>query len=282
MRLFLLFVLFIQLFLLNSCKKYKEADPSFFLKSKTISVTTNPLQGTSSNKITDLWVYTDGKFQGVYPVGNLIPISSKENGTKINVFAGIKNNGISDTRIFYPFFNFLTIDTFVAAGKTIERDFTFNYKNVTTFTWTENFDSGSAISVKKELDAVFEIVSGAESFENKSLKVTLFPDSGIAGRLQSSSDGFFLPTGTGDVFLELNYKCNTPVTIGLTDDVQRMPAITLNPQEVWNKTYIQLSTIVTLLNTSKNKVYFEFYQNPSGNAQSYLFLDNLKLLYIKP
>ena len=280
MRLFLLFVLLVQLFLLSSCKKYNAADSSFFVIPKTISVATTPLQGTGSHKITDLWVYVNGKFQGVYPVGNLIPIPNKQKKATINVFAGIKNNGIADTRIFYPFFDLLKIeDTLVEAGKSIERDFTFKYKPNTTFTWTENFDSGVGFSIKKDGDEVFDTISGKDAFENKSLKIIL-PDTGIYARVKSSSSGFYLPTGTGNVYLELNYKCNTAFTIGLTDDIQSFPAITLNPQETWNKTYIQLSTVIGLLNASKNKVYFQFFKNEKNEEETYVILDNIKLIYL--
>ena len=140
MRIFLLFLFVVSLFLLSSCKKYTAAGEAFFIKPTSVTVIGKETQALSSHKITDLWLYVDGKYQGTYPFGNLLPILRKGNNIRINIFAGIKNNGISDTRIFYPFYDFITFDTLVESGKTIERSFRFNYKAATTVTLNETFD----------------------------------------------------------------------------------------------------------------------------------------------
>jgi len=281
MRLFLLFILPAHLFLLSSCKKYQSADPSFFIRSGAVSVSTTSHEGTGSHKVTDLWLYVNGKYQGTYPNGNLMPIISNNQGVRINIFAGIKNNGISDTRIPYPFFDFLIIDTLVESGKTIDRAFSFKYKAATTFTWMENFDSPVGKSVVNDVtfDGVIDNATTEDSFENKSLSITL-PAGGTAARVISSGDGFVLPTGTGNIYLELDYKCDTDFSIGLIgSDGIEVPAITLKQQSNWNKIYIQLSTAVNLLATTKANVYFKILKGSDGEAK-HVFLDNIKLLYL--
>lgn len=281
MRLLLLFILLAHLFLLSSCKKYQPADPSFFVRTNGVTVSTTSHEGSGSHKITDLFWYVNGKYQGTYPVGNLMPVISHDQGVRINVFAGIKNNGISDTRIPYPFFDFLTYDTLVESGKTIVKNFAFKYKAATTFTWNENFESLSGQSVinDTQYDGSIAKVTGADSFEKTSLKFTL-PGGENAGRLLSSST-YTLPPSTGNVFLEIDYKCDTDFTVGLlgTDGIE-CPAVTVVKQENWNKIYIQLSTAVNLLATSKSNVYFKIVGDNSGQAKQ-VFLDNIKLLYIE-
>jgi len=282
MRLFLLFSLFAYLFLLSSCKKYESADAAFFVTSNTISVSTTSKQGSASHKITDLFWYVNGKYQGTYPNGNIMPVVSNDKAVRINVFAGIKNNGISDTRLPYPFFDFLILDTLVETGKKIQKNFTFKYKEATVFAWMENFDSnngGISLERDKGYDGVMTSALPEECFENKSQKVYLVPGSPTKARV-FSSENFSLPTGTGNLYLELNYKCNTPFTIGLVGtDGMDVPAITINRQDNWNKTYIQLSVAAGSINTAKCKVYFEFF-SATDNTTTQIFLDNIKLLYL--
>lgn len=281
MRLFLLFILPVLLFLLSSCKKYQAADPTFFIRSGNVTVSTSGNEGTASQKISDLWLYVNGKYQGTYPVGSLMPVISNNKGVEINVFAGIKNNGISDTRIFYPFFDLFTLDTLVEAGKTIERSFNFKYRPATVFGWNENFDSNSGYSIQNvNSDTEFKKCSPGDSFEGGSIVMSL-PDNNIRARIESSGDPFTLPTGTGNVYLELHYKCNTEFEIGLTNDngSQQEAAIRIHPQENWNKIYVQLSTAVNILASNKYKVYIEFFKDPSIAETRQVFLDNIKLLY---
>ena len=80
--------LFLFLILLNlcfySCKKYDAALTAFYLKPSKASVTSNLSQGSNSSKITDLWVYTNGQFQGAYPYNHLIPIVNNNKSDRKN------------------------------------------------------------------------------------------------------------------------------------------------------------------------------------------------------
>jgi hypothetical protein len=284
MRFFLRFVLLVNLFLLSSCKKYKPADQAFFIKAKKISITTTPLQGSANHKITDLWFYVDYKFKGSYPVGSLMPAAWKGGSAVITVLPGIKNNGISDLRIPYPFYELLQFDTLVETGKTIERDFTFTYKSITNFVWMEDFNfngSGYTVKLSDGYKSSFKISSPEESYEGKSIKVELASDDTLETQIESSGN-FSLPTGSSNVYLELNYKCNTIFDIGLigNNNPQLKNALTLNPSEDWNKIYIQLSSAVSTAPVSnKYKVYFHIVKS-KGEGTKKFYLDNIKLLYM--
>ena len=116
----------LQLFLFNSCKKYSPATPAFFIKASSVNVvTTSSVQGSTSNKITELWLYLDGKYQGAYPIGSLMPIPNNGQNTRVDVFAGIENNGIKSTRITWLFYDKIEFDTLAQNATTIERPFTF-------------------------------------------------------------------------------------------------------------------------------------------------------------
>src|ERR1700712_2597621 len=100
MKLILRLILLCPLFLLFSCKKYKSSEAAFFLRTDKATVHTDyATQGSGSSNITDLWLYVNGQFQGAFPIGSLMPIVLNGDHSKIDVFAGIKNNGISKTRL---------------------------------------------------------------------------------------------------------------------------------------------------------------------------------------
>jgi hypothetical protein len=279
MRLFLVVGITFLLFL-ASCKKDRAADETFFIKPGKISVSPGPKQGTGSHKITELWMYVNGKFQGAYPAGSLLPVISNGQPVKVNLLAGIKNNGISDTRIFWSFYDVLTLDTFVAGGKTIERDFNFSYNPYTVFAWNEDFEGNAGYTLKKSLisSVSFQIAPPAESFEGRSVALSLSGDS-IIGQLESTAS-FSLPTGSSNVYLELNYKGNEVFTVGLLGDNDVFKsALNISPQVNWNKIYIQLSTAVSEPPVStKYKVAFRLLKRTDANAL--IYLDNIKLVHL--
>lgn len=284
MRLFLLFALLVCVLLCGSCKKYGPSDAAFFIKAGPISVASNTAtEGSSSHKITDLWLYVNGQFQAVYPLGNLMPIVTKNKTAKIQIFAGIKNNGIADTRIPWSFYDLVEFDTLVETGKTINRSFSFKYNATTHFVWKENFDE-AGFSLTKSLisDTVGGITTSANSFEGKSYELGLSSaNSSSIAQVESTGSGFSLPRGSEKVYLELNYKGNSVFDLGLIgEDTKLKQAIMINPQENWNKIYVQLGNAVSDgVYSSKYKVYFRLLKQ-ADNQSPKIFLDNIKLIYL--
>jgi hypothetical protein len=281
MRLFVHLILLVNLFLLSSCKNYKPADAAFFLRAGKISVASTANQGSGSHKITDLWLYVNGKFQGSYPVGNLMPIVTKDQSVRINIFAGIKRNGISDTRINWPFYTSLQIDTAVAGGQTVTRDFTFSYIPATSFALIESFDGSGTSFINSSIsdtNVVFRTVSGAESFEGKSAMLEIPAGSSIIGRIESAA-GYSLPSNSANVYLELNYKGNEEFSVGLLGDYGEIPALVIKPQDNWNKIYVQLSNAAsTPPLSSKYKIYIKLLKTDAEAPK--IFFDNIKLVYL--
>ena len=286
MRFLLFLVLFANLFLLNSCKKYVSADAAFFIKPTLVSVATNsnPVnQGSGSHKITDLWLYVNGKFQGAYPTGNLLPIITKNQNVTINIFAGIKNNGISDTRTSWVFYDFLKIDTLVESGKTIERPLTFRYNTNTKFAWVEGF-TGPGFSLVKsgdfDTDTTWKMASAADSFEGNTAEIGLAGKGNGAVAVVQSSITYPIPKGSSNVYVEINYKSNQGFEVGVKAGSSQKSSVFVNPSENWNKIYIQLSDAVNREPSATNhKVYFKMVKT-ADNADPKMFLDNIKLVYL--
>lgn len=99
------FFLFLLEFFVWGCSKSKiEADIPAYLSIDSVFVNTNyQTQGSASHKITDIWVYLNDDFIGAFELPVKIPIL-KQGNHKITIKAGIKVNGIANTRTAYPFY----------------------------------------------------------------------------------------------------------------------------------------------------------------------------------
>jgi hypothetical protein len=265
-----------------SCKKYEPASPAFFIRPSQVTVAPTPAQGTASHKITDLWLYVNGKFQGAYPTDAVMPIVNKNEPASISIFAGICNNGINTTRIPWLFYQVLEFDTLVPAGTTISAPITFKYNSTTTFTWTENFDGNTGFNLKKGdfSDTTFKMTSADESFEGRSIELGLNAPGNLA-QIETAGTGFGLPSSSSNVYLEVNYKCNHEFSVGLIgDDGLLRPVLYINPHQEWNKIYIQLAQAVNSPQTSSRyRVYFRMARGASEDNLK-LFLDNIKVVYL--
>jgi hypothetical protein len=279
MRFIVFLGLVINFFLLVSCKKYTSSEGAFFIKPASVSVSTTSVQGTGNHKITDLWLYVNGKFQGAYPTGNLMPVISKNEKVKINIIAGIKNNGISGTRLGWAFYDFITIDTLVENGKTIDRPLTFKYNDNAKFVWMENFDQQGFSLVKSSsnpTDTTWKFANPNDHLEGKCAEIGLTGNALVA-QVESSTT-FALPSGNNNVYLELNYKCNQGFEVGVLAGVIQKSTVFITPSENWNKIYIQLSDAINRSpNSSNHKIYFKMVKT-DDNPNPKMFIDNIKLL----
>lgn len=278
MRRFIFFALAGNVLFLLSCKKYSPAPAAFFTVADPVTVAPTPTQGTSSHKISDLYLYVDGKFQGAYPVGHTMPIVTKNASVKVDVFAGIKNNGISDLSITTFFYDKISFDTLVESGKTITRPFTFKYNPNVKFLWIEDFDNplGFSLIRSPSSDTTFKIVTGALAFEGKSAELGL--NGGLVAQVESAIS-YTLPYGDANVYLELNYKCDADFLVGLTDGVTRKPALMVKAHDSWNKIYIQLASAIN--DAPKLSSYKVFFQVKANDVPTpHVWFDNIKLVYL--
>lgn len=267
------------LFWIVSCNKSKLAAPStFFIRPTAITVSpTSTIQGSGSHKITDLWYYTDGLFKGAYPLGSQWPVT--EGSATIKVFAGIKNNGISETRQPYEFYEPVEIDTSVAPSTIVSRSFAFKYKSAAVFHYTESFSSqttGLKTSAGSDIYKFQVLNNASDQLDGGYMYFSLEEDS-LNGFFESVSQ-FSLPANGAPVYLELNYKCDQPFEVGVCNGSDYRSAVTINKSADWNKIYVQLSAGV-----SAAPVYTKYgicirATRPAGSPKAEFFIDNLKLV----
>ena len=151
----------------SSCTKdqFKAEIPSY-IHIESIDLETDSFEGSDSQNLTDAWVTMDGNFLGAFELPCTIPILA-DGAHEFRVSSGIKANGISATRIIYPFFEIC--DLFIKDGDTyqvsnsnivnLHRDSmvvlkaTTSYKENVAFLFVEDFeDAGTVVETTENSD----------------------------------------------------------------------------------------------------------------------------------
>ena len=266
---------------MTSCIKDDKAPVYFSIDS--IGLTSNyASQGTASHNIKDAWVYVDGQELGVYELPARFPVLA-EGRHEITIAAGIFINGISATRIKYPFYNFLdTVLNFqpgvsdLSLGK-----FKVKYFEGQTYTWYEDFEAtGYTFQANISSDVQVEI-DNIDKFEgNNSGRATLISDKPkFYGEMQVDSP----IVSQNKTFLELNYKSEQAFSVGMkvttAGFVKTVYILTVNKSDTWNKIYVDLSKVVNENQTASGFSIYIYAELESGRSQSVLHFDNMKLLH---
>jgi len=286
---FLPFIILV-LILSAGCDKFEgdQTVPSYLAVDSIGFVSDNDLQGTNNQKITDVWVYVDDDLIGGFEMPATIPVLV-EGVHKLEIRPGILLNGISDTRapnpcfqptIFYDF-NFI-VDNITRVNATS------TYYDNAEFVWMENFEDASlAIHgsqnsdtgiVRTQAEAFiddFSQYSGVSYLDQNRSYLQLVSDNG-------NGEGFGFDRGDF-IFLELNYKNNIPLVIGvyikmMDNTIEERPYLIINPTDDWNKIYVNFTPMVN--ETVEALTYMIYIEAtlPDSTDNAVILLDNFKLV----
>ena len=150
------YILFLFSFLF-SCDKNTDIQeiPSYINVSK-VNLLTSSVQGSNTHKITDIWVYVNDQFRGTFEIPATIPLLHKDSNN-IRLFAGIKDNGISSTRVRYHFYKSSEYNIYLVEDSVINIEPTFIYTENCTIEH-ENFEGvGTNIDTTLNSEVDFEI-----------------------------------------------------------------------------------------------------------------------------
>jgi hypothetical protein len=279
-----LFCLLFLFFLIasSSCKKNNLIPAYIYIDHITLA-SIYEIDGSNSNKITDAWVFVDDDLIGVYELPATFPVLATGKH-KITVKAGIKINGIAKSRGYYPFYqSFETnVDLQPQETDTIKPQVSYVPNKIK---WKEDFED-AGISIVKYFNSDTTIIKTTDpndAFEGSYSGVGYL----VADKpymLCVSDSTIEIPQNQSPVFLELNYKTNVFMTIGMyaklsSGNFERIPTLVLNPTDEWKKIYINLTyTANYTVNTLGFKVFFEA-NKPDTITSAKVFVDNIKLLY---
>lgn len=263
-----------------SCKKDKLKTPAAsYIVVNTTTVNSGNRALIDTHKITDIWLYVNDNFQGTYPIGSVIPILAS-GSANIKMYAGIINNGISDTRLPYTFYNPYVFTANFEENKTYSITPDFRYKEGVTIA-DDNFN-GTLGSLYLPLgDSMYTLTADPTKTWGGSGKSVFMSmsDAKPVAIIQSSAPQH-LPVGGADVYLELDYKTNQKITVGLDcgGGIEKRAALILRPASDWKKVYISLTSAASTQPTYNNyKVYISTIKQ-SGLEHPEIYLDNIRLI----
>lgn len=280
------------LIVIFGCKKV-DTTPSW-VRIDAFTLTTNEVEeGANSHNITDAWVFMDGKALGVYELPCKFPVLA-EGEHEFVIYPGIKNNGISSSRMRYPFYTSFEETAILTYHDTLIFEPKTAYSSATGFAFIEDFESAGIAFVKGPTsDTNIRFVTKAEQPEivqygDKCGLITLQGnDTLYAGSTQES---LILPKSK-EVFLEIDYRNNnslaTGVISGFIDGTvqEHTPLVILNPQdngqEVWKKIYINLSEDVSAYSNSVSHEFYLLASLDDNVSEGNIYIDNIKVVYAK-
>lgn len=274
------FTLVFSLIFFQSCEKAALNDgvPSY-INIPSIDLTVGLNQGSNSEKITDAWVYFNNDLQGIYPLPAIFPVL-KEGSQNISIKAGIKNNGIAATRTNYPFYDFYKEEIHLKKDSTTVIIPVVNYSENTSFHIID-FENGSENFILSTSSDTSFLTTNDSAFEGNSAVVYLAPPHLT---FEITTKELQLPKLGTPVYVELDYKCNAYFQIGVYADfsptIVTNSIVTINPQNEWNKIYVDLtSTVINTQQANNHKIFISMMLDANSTEIATLYLDNFKVIY---
>lgn len=265
---------YLLLLLLASCKPGTDEIPAYIHVPQFEVFTTSPIEGSASHKITDVWLYVNDEIQGVYELPVTVPILASGE-TKITLSPGILANGISTTRVQYPFYTDTIMYFNLVPGAVDTAYPAVTYRSGTDFLLNEDFENGNefnnALRITNQLTA-FEGIGCGKMAIDSTRKTRIITDTKFS---ISQLDGVV-------VFVELNYKSSHVMKAGIVAESASngslvISKVNISPQEDWNKIYLNFTPEIngTLAET------FQFFLevDASGSTDPVeIYVDNVKVL----
>ena len=269
--------LFISICLFSCDKNENIQEIPSYLSVSEINLVTNSNQGSNTHKITDIWLYVNDQFVGAYELPTTVPLLHKDTNN-IKIFAGIKDNGISSTRVRYHFYKSFEKNVFLVEDSIVNIQPSFRYTDNAIIEY-ENFEGvGTNIDTTLNSEVDFEIKT-----ENGN-KFAYAKIDGNYLKFEASTDNFInLPQQGSPVYLELDYQSNHTALIGAyinnPNSVINKDLVWISPKEDWNKIYINMTkTVSEALGNNSIKFYLNVFRNDT-TADAWIKFDNLKIIY---
>ncbi len=276
----------VALIFFSSCKKFNKEEPiPLYIKIPKCTLNCDSiLQGSTISNITDIWVNINGNRQGTYELPVNFPVISSGN-SKITFRAGIKANGIAASRVIYPFYNTIDIDTTLTPETQLTFSPVFTYVPDAVFGWLENFQ-GNGFSLERTSNSDTLLYTGIDSI-NPLKRYGVFYIDAIRQKFQyKSTESIHIPSNGTAVFLELDYQCNHPFFVGVYKNttIQSIASniIYLNPHpNSFNHIYIDLSYYISQNNDAidYNIFFGSSLDSGSGYTKGEVKIDNIKLIH---
>lgn len=276
----------ITLFFWGGCEVLNPDEPiPAYISIDQIDLADNPdvTEGTLSNRIVDAWVFIDDQLIGAFELPCTFPVLL-EGEHEIAVYAGIYLNGVKTTRVYYPFYAphkqkiQLTPDSITTLNPVV------SYHTSIKLPLHETFELGGVLieeGLKSQAKLEKTDLAGEVFQGNYSGKIVLNSTDSIWEGV--SIQPYTLPSAGGHVFVELDYKTDADILVGLyaikTSTILQLEVAGILPRSEWSKIYINLTPTVFRHNDAIEFKLFFGSLKPSDKAEATLLIDNIKLIH---
>ena len=294
--------------LLFSCKKFKGSQEiPAYLRIEPWTLTTNyDVEGAATHAITDAWVYIDGNLHGCFELKNhddgqyvLVPVLNK-GSHKLQIYPGVKMNGISSTRIQYPFYkpfvctkdltegeidtlrpytHYYSIDSTLMRFK-MQEDFE-EINNIKLYRIDTTYAELHQISHRTDQNAWLDPIDTINHYRSGHVHL----GDSIRRMGLASGELYDLPTVGNYVLMEMDYKCSTEMLVGLylmssQEGLIDKELYYLRASNNWKKIYLNFSPTIT---ENNHATYVKFYMKGAveEGGEADFYFDNIKLIYVE-
>lgn len=284
-------ILIFTTFLFTGCYKFDgdQTVPSY-ISIDTIGLKTYyPDEGSNTSNVTDAWVYVNDKLIGVFELPAIFPVLYR-GPNELQIYPGIKLNGISSTRVPYPFYKPIIYDNFEFVEDSIHelKNIVTEYYPSTVFGWMEDFERpGNSLDETSISDTVIMRTEpgdpNAYLSEHSQYSGVVFLTEERAIYSAVSHSSYQLPKQGSPVVLEIDYKTDNYFNVGLLiqeyGTLIKLPLVIVNHSTDWNKIYINLGPNLSLHpNADSFKVLIEAGLETNKSSAT-IYMDNIKMLY---
>jgi hypothetical protein len=224
----------------------------------------------------------DDVFLGAYELPARFPVlkSGKQN---IQIWPGIKKNGIAATRVSYQFYNPIEKEITLTPDSTLKLGrLKTTYQTSAQFIWKEDFEdvAFSLDTTSRSMVGITLTKSSDSTFEGMHSGRVVLTSANNFFECQTRNE-YAIPAAP--VYLEMNFNTNNSLNVGVitygTTVLYQSPVLTLNPTNgQWRKIYIELTNA---LNAYQGMLSFRVYLGAfkdTGVSEGVIMFDNFKVL----
>ncbi len=251
---------------------------------KPVLSTVYEKEGYASHNIKHIWLTTDNRLIGIFPVPGLLPIRWTKKETNVQFSFGVNDSGDNDSSIEYPFYEPVSTIIVSDPGEIKNLPITFKYNPKTVFDINEDFEKSNHIFTQ-DLDGnnntKIKIVNTDKAGGQKSGLIEL----NVNNRTAEFSTPFYFngkANKQGAVYFEFDYKSDEDILIGYeivnNKNIISEYKIGMKKSATWKRAYINFSEEISKPNVEEYKIILRTtYSGKEENPK--IFIDNVKLLH---
>lgn len=271
----------------SSCSLFDSEDPiPGFLIFDNPSVTTGPEQGANTHKITDVWVFDGPDFLGIFPLPAKVPVIIDGTDKDFRVFAGVRNNGVSNNSLRYPFYQSVDFTVNLAPSEERVIPINFNYSENAIFDFIEGFEGNHVFIEDPNTDdgPGTELIIQSDVVLSGNSSGQIFFDTDTSAFERTTLLTYDRANNQGSsTFLEIDYKCDIPLLAGWityqNNFIQREYSVLIAPSDEWSKIYVDISQFVGQQDIDRYSVALAAAIVPGDDIPSSIYIDNVKLVH---